>query len=82
MSGEEAAEAAIDAPFAPSIAPSNNDVLATLEVALPTGARVIGITADGGHYLVLLDTGNGQQVVVIDKSDGTAVQTIRFSQTD
>lgn len=81
-SGEEAAEAAISAPTAAPIVAQVSDVLAALDVALPMGARVIGVTSDGSNYLVLLDTGSGQQVLVIKKSDGKAVQTIRFSQPD
>jgi hypothetical protein len=56
------------------------DALAALDITTPAGSRVINITTQGAHYLILMETGNGQIVQVVNRSDGTLVQTIRFTQ--
>ena len=52
-----------------------------LDVVIPTGSRVVSVSAQGAHYLVLLETENGQQVQVVNQSDGALIRTIRFGKS-
>ena len=52
-----------------------------LDVVIPTGSRVVSVSAQGAHYLVLLETENGQQVQLVNQSDGALIRTIRFGQS-
>ena len=53
--------------------------LVDLDIVIPDGSRIISVDAQGAHYLVLLETKNGQQVQVVNQSDGTLVRTLRFN---
>ncbi len=64
----------------PSSAPSTA-ALVDLDVVIPTGSRVVSVNAQGAYYLVLLETENGQQVQVVNRSDGALIRTIRFGQS-
>lgn len=51
-----------------------------LDIVIPLGSRVVSVSAEGAHYLVLLETVNGQQVLVVNQSDGALIRTVRFKQ--
>ena len=76
MSEEDVLPAAIAEPEAPGI---GAEIATDMNIVIPAGSRVIGITAHGQHYLVLLAGKNSEWVQVVNQSDGALVQTIRFS---
>jgi hypothetical protein len=80
MGNEEAAEAAIASPATQTPMATMNAInLPLIDIAVPAGAKIVSVGADGGHYLVLMEVGDRQQLQVIDRADGALVQTLRFS---
>ncbi len=48
-------------------------------IALPTGARLVAMTADAGRLYLRLETGDGQQqILVVDAASGRRLGLIRL----
>ena len=53
-----------------------------LDIAIPAGARVISVSAQGSNYLVLLDRGNRQLMLVVDAETGQLLRQVHFESVD
>ena len=53
-----------------------------LDIAIPAGARVISVSAQGGNYLVLLDRGNRQLMLIVDAETGQLLRQVNFESAD
>ncbi|MFN3233065.1 MAG: hypothetical protein ACE363_13045 [Alphaproteobacteria bacterium] len=53
--------------------------LGNLDIAIPAGGKVVSLEATRFEILVLIDTPQGQQGLVMDRNSGTVLARLRFN---
>lgn len=53
-----------------------------LAIAIPEDRKVIGVTVDGPHWLLLLDGRGSQQIWIVNKADGVVLRKVQLVEVD
>lgn len=53
-----------------------------LAIAIPEDRKVIGVTVDGPHWVLLLDGRGSQQLWVVNKADGVVLRKVQLVEVD
>jgi hypothetical protein len=59
-------------------APAVSRMAGEMDIPIPPGARVIEVTGDGKELRVLLETPEGQALLLLDRKTGAVLGTLRF----
>jgi len=77
-----AAEPVVEAVTKPTIINAPALPANDLAIAIPEDRKVIGVTVDGPHWLLLLDGRGSQQIWIVNKADGVVLRKVQLVEVD